>query len=83
MKRDFPGSSAGKESTYLNLSGGDLGNASNPGPAPDSSRQSHLKPEQCRLGKHTRLSGGKPSAAESLPAHASDICSQCSSLPTA
>ena len=37
----------------LNLSGLDLGSACNPGPASDSSRQSKLESEQCRLGKHT------------------------------
>ena len=37
----------------LNLSGLDLGNAHNPGPASESFRQSNLEPEQCRLGKHT------------------------------
>ena len=29
------------------------------------------------------VSGGKPSVAQTLQAHASDICLQCSSLPTA
>ena len=29
------------------------------------------------------VSGGKPSVAKTLRAHASDICLQCSSLPTA
>ena len=70
----------------LNLSGLGLGSAFNPGPASDSSWQSNLEPEQCSLGKHTRCErGGKPSVAETLrapPTHASDICSQCSSLPT-
>ena len=37
----------------LNLSGLDLGSAYKPGPASDSSWQSNLGPEQCRLGKHT------------------------------
>ena len=37
----------------LNLSSFDLGSALNPGPASDSSWQSNLEPEQCRLGKHT------------------------------
>ena len=37
----------------LNLSGLNLGSACNPGPASDSSWQSNLEPEQCRLGKHT------------------------------
>ena len=70
----------------LNLSGFDLGSALNPGPASDSSWQSNLKPEQCRLGKHTRHEQGKPSVAETLGAlttDTSDICLQCSSLPTA
>ena len=37
----------------LNLSGLDLESACNPRPATDSSPQSNLEPEQCRLGKHT------------------------------
>ena len=48
--------------------------------------QSNLETEQCRLGKHTRHERGKPSVAQTLralPIHASDICLQCSSLPTA
>ena len=32
-----------------NLSGLDLGSACNPGPASDSSQQSNLEPEKCRL----------------------------------
>ena len=71
----------------LNLSGFDLGSALNTGPASDSSLQSNLKPEQCRLGKHTRRERrGKPSVPETLRAlltDASDICLQCSSLLTA
>ena len=43
----------------LNLNGLDLGSAYNPGPASDSSRQSNLEPEQCRLGKHTHCEWGK------------------------
>ena len=50
----------------LNLSSLDLGRACNPGMASDSSQQSNLESAQCRLGKHTCLSGGKPSVAESL-----------------
>ena len=42
----------------LNLSGLDLGSACNPGPASDSSWQSNLVSEQCRLGKHTRCELG-------------------------
>ena len=37
----------------LNLSGLDLGNACKPEPISDSSQQSNLESEQCRLGKHT------------------------------
>ena len=44
---------------YLNLSGLDLGSASNPEPASDSSRQSNLELKQCRLGKHTRCEQGQ------------------------
>ena len=68
---------------YLNLSGLDLGSAYNPGPASDSSRQSNLEPKQCRQGGHTRREWGKPSVAETLRAHASVICLQHPSLPTA
>ena len=74
----------------LNLNSLELGNALNPGPTSDSSRQSNLEPEQCRLGKHTVVSRGgvwgwwcKPSVAETVGAHASVICLQCSSLPIA
>ena len=69
----------------LNLSNLDLGSVSNPGPASDSSRQSNIEPEKCRMKAHT-VSGGKPRAAETLgalPTHASDISLQCCSLPTA
>ena len=67
----------------LNQSGLDLGSARIPGPTSDSSRQSNLEPEQCRLGKHTHRERAKPSAAGTLWAYASDICLQCSNLPTA
>ena len=67
----------------LNLSGLDLGSACKPGPTSDSSRQSNLESEQCRLGKHTRFSGNKPSVAESLWTHASDVFLQWSSIPKA
>ena len=67
----------------LNLSGLDLGSACNQGPASDSSQQSNLEPEQCRQGKHTHREQGKPLVAETLRAHASVICLQCPSLPTA
>ena len=43
----------------LNLSSLDLGRAHNPGPASDSSRQSNLEPEQCKLGKHTCCERGQ------------------------
>ena len=68
---------------YLNLSGLDLGSAYNPGPASDSSWQSNLEPKQCRQGKHTCRERGKPSVAKTLRAHASVICLQHPSLPTA
>ena len=42
-----------------NLSGLDLGRACNPGPTSDSSWQSSLEPEHCRLGKHTRHEQGQ------------------------
>ena len=61
----------------------DLGSAYNPGLASDSSQQSNLEPKQCRQGKHTCREWGKPSVAETLQAHASVICLQRSSLPTA
>ena len=54
-----------------------------PGPASDRSQQSNLESEQGRLGEHTRCERGQTSVAESLGAHARDVCSQCSSLPTA
>ena len=44
---------------YLNLSDLDMGSAHNPGPAPDSSWQSNLEPEQCRQGKHTHREQGQ------------------------
>ena len=43
----------------LNLRGLDLGSAGKPGPASDSSQQSNLESEQCRLGKHTRREWGQ------------------------
>ena len=46
----------------LKLSGSGLGSARNPGTAPGSSRQSNQEPEQCRRGKHTHVSPGRPSA---------------------
>ena len=70
----------------LKLSDLDLGSTCNPGPASDNSQQSNLEPEQCRLGKHTHREQGKPSVAETpgaLTTDTSDICLQCSSLPTA
>ena len=69
-----------------NLTSLDLENAQNPGPTLDSSLQSNLEPEQCRPGKHTHRELGKPSVVhtlQALPTHASNICLQCSSLPTA
>ena len=41
------------------LSALDLGSASNSGPTSDSSQQSNLEPEQCRLGKHTGQERGQ------------------------
>ena len=69
-----------------NLNGFDLGNALNPGPASDSSQQSNLEPEQCRLGKHTVREWGQTHCGWDTGSTAhdtSDICLQCSSLPTA
>ena len=43
----------------LKLSGLDLGSAYNPGSASDSSQQSNLEPEQCRLGNHTHHEQGQ------------------------
>ena len=43
----------------LNLSSLDLRSACKPEPASDSSQQSNLESEQCRLGKHTRREWGK------------------------
>ena len=48
-----------------------------------SSWQSNLEPKQCRQGKHTCHERGKPIVAGTPPTHASVICLQCSSLPTA
>ena len=42
----------------LNLSGLDLRSACKPESPSDSSRQSNLESEQCRLGKHTRCERG-------------------------
>ena len=50
------------------------GSAGSPGPATDGSRQSNLEPEQCGQGGSTAVSGGRPSVAEALRAHASVIC---------
>ena len=47
------------EPENLNLSGLDLESAYNLGPTSDSSWQSNLEPEQCRLGKHTRCERGQ------------------------
>ena len=41
------------------LNGLDLGTAWNPGPASDSSRQSNLESEQCRLGKYMHREQGQ------------------------
>ena len=67
----------------LNLSGLDLGGACSPGPASDGSRQSNLEPEQCGQGGYTHRERGQASVAEALRAHASAICLQRPSLPTA
>ena len=65
----------------MNLSGLDVGSACNAGPTSDSSQQSNLEPEQCRLGKHTRREQGQETL-QALPTHAGDICLQYSSLTT-
>ena len=43
----------------MNLSGLDVGSACKPGPTSDSSQQSNMESEQCRLGKHTRCEQGQ------------------------
>ena len=56
------------------------------GTTSNCSLQSNLEPEQCRLGKQTRYEWGQTQCGQdtgSTPQHASDICLQCSSLPTA
>ena len=50
----------------LNLSSLDLGTAQDAGPTLDSTLQSNLEPEQCRLGNTHAVSRGKPSVAETL-----------------
>ena len=64
-------------------SGLDLGGACSPGPALDGSQRSNLEPEQCGQGGTRVMSGDRPSVAETLRAHASVICLQRPSLPTA
>ena len=67
----------------LNLSGLGLGSARNSGPAPCRATWSLTSVD--RESTHT-VSRGKPSVAGTLrviPTHASDICLQCPSLPTA
>ena len=46
-------------SKNLNLSSLDMGSACKPGPASDSSQQSNLESEQCRLKKHTHREWGQ------------------------
>ena len=67
----------------LNLGGSDLGGASSPGPAADGSWRSNLEPEQCGQEGYMHREGDRPSVAEALQAHASVICLQHPSLPTA
>ena len=50
----------------LNLSGLDLGSACKPGPTSDSSWQSNLESEQCRLVKHTRHEQGQTQCGWSM-----------------
>ena len=60
------------------------GSAGSPGPATDGSHRSNLEPEQRGQGGYTRCErGGRPGVAEALRAHASVICLQHPSLPTA
>ena len=71
----------------LNLSSLDLGSAGNPGTALDSSssEQPGAWAVQTQKAK-VPVSGGRPSVVQTLqalPTHASVICLQCSSLPTA
>ena len=68
---------------YLNLSGLDLGSARNTGPVPCRATW-NLSSVDWESTHH--VSRGKPSVAKTLralPTHTSDICLQCSSLPTA
>ena len=44
----------------LSLSNLDLGSKCNPGPASDSSRQSSIEPEKCRMKAHTQRAGANP-----------------------
>ena len=70
----------------LNLSGVDLGSARNAGPALDSSCRATWSLSSVDQESTHAVSGGKPSVAETLhalPTQTSDICLQCSSLPTA
>ena len=67
----------------LKLSGLDLRGASSPGPALDGSQRSNLEPESVGREATRAVSGGRPSVAEALRAHASVICLQCPSLSTA
>ena len=60
-----------------------MGGACSSGPTSDSSQRSNLEPEQSGQGGHTRREQGRPSEAETLQAHASVICLQRPSLPTA
>ena len=66
-----------------NLRGLDLGSACKPGPTSDSSARATWSLSSVDWESTHALSGGKPSVAESLWAHASDICLQCFSLPKA
>ena len=66
----------------LSLSGLDLGDACNPGPASDSSRQSNLSLSSVGREGARAVSRGRPSVTEALQAHASVICLQLPSLPT-
>ena len=59
---------------YLNLSSLDLKSEYNPGPASESSQKSNLEPESVGTEGTRTVSGGRPSVAETLQAHASVVC---------
>ena len=70
----------------LNLNDLDLGSACKPGPPQIFPSRAIYSLNSVDWESTDALSGGKPSVAETLralPTHATDICLQCFSLPTA